>query len=71
MSLTAHFIQQFKATYTCNVHLQINHLCYICSIYKYSIMAIPVTIRSTLLMAKKGLKYSVSQKESDMSAGQT
>jgi hypothetical protein len=61
----------FKAVYTSNLHLQISHLCYICSIYKYCIMAIPVTIRSTLLIAEKELNYSVSQKKSDMSAGHT
>jgi hypothetical protein len=32
-------------------------------------MDIPITILSTLLMADKGLNYSVSQKKSDISAG--
>ena len=108
MSLTAHFVQQFRATYTCNLHLQISHLlhlfclqiltvyvtdstfyttvqgnvhmqftyaiihlCYTCSIYKYYIMVIPITISSTLLMAEKELNHSVSQKKSDTSAGHT
>ena len=141
MSLRAHLIQQFKAMHTCNLHLQISHLCCICSVYKYlqlmsmtahfiqqfkamytcnlltsvtSVLftntvyvddstfyttvqgnvhmqfilanqspllhlfylqtlyyGIPITICSTLLMAEKGLNYSVSQKKSDMSAGHT
>jgi len=108
MSLTAHFIQQFKTMYTCNLHLPVSHLLHLfylqiltayvndstfyttvqgnvhlqftlanqsslLHLFYLQILyyGISITIRSTLLLAEKGLNYSVSQKKSDMSAGHT
>jgi len=58
-----------------NVHLQFTlanqspllHFFYLQILY----YGIPTTICSTLLMAEKGLNYSVSQKKSNMSTGHT